>query len=154
MKRCADDSSSVKKKQRKKGPPFQFYNCKMALKKEKSCCSMVMCDTCMNKWVTTGSRSNDERSREEKEFDARRVKAPLKRSSRRNLERDNSNPKATTYFPDKNGCTHADRSTWQMSNHKCYFSQRWREDNRKKDPKFHLLCLTCIDCNGLVLEEY
>ena len=79
MKRCADDSSSVKNKRRKKGPPFQFYNCKMALKKEKSCCSMVMCNTCMNKWVTTGSRSNDERSREEKEFDARKVKAPLKK---------------------------------------------------------------------------
>ena len=34
-KRCAYDSSSAKNKRRKKGPPFQFYNCKMALKKKK-----------------------------------------------------------------------------------------------------------------------
>ena len=85
---------------------------------------MVMCNTCMNKWVTTGSRSNDERSREEKEFEAQKVKEPHQKKSRRNLERDNSNQKATTFFPDKNGCTHADRFTWQMSNHKYYFSQR------------------------------
>ena len=154
IKKCgARDSSCTKNKRRKKDPSFQFYNCKMALLKGESCCSMVMCDTCMNKWVTTGSRSNDERSREEKDFDAQKAKGPNKRSSRRRVETDNSHPKATTFFPDENGCTHADRDTWQMSNHKCYFSEKWREEHRSKDPNFHLLCLTCIDCKGVLLEE-
>ena len=53
---------------------------------------MVMCDTCMNKWVTTGNGSNDEPSRQEKESDAQKVKAPQKRSSWRKLESDNSHP--------------------------------------------------------------
>ena len=97
---------------------------------------MVMCDTCINKWVTTGSQSSGEQLRQEKEVDAQKLKAPQKRTSRRKLESDNSDPKATTFKPDENGCTHGDRSTWKMSTHKCYSNKRWCGDNRLKDPNF------------------
>ena len=56
----------------------------MALKQEKSFCSMVMCDTCMNKWVTTGSQINDERSREENNLMPRKRKDIKKEVAGRN----------------------------------------------------------------------
>ena len=143
---------------------FQFFCCKNS--RLDHACNSIMCDPCMQIWITTGRRLGDQPTEEE---NALQMKAAAKtkeklarmtprerrkftggniRTSRRALE----NSVCSKQISHKNenwDCNHSKKNNWQLETNKVYLQNSWRG----KQQYSKLVSLHCIDCKGIVLNE-
>ena len=143
---------------------FQFFCCKNS--RLDHACNSIMCDRCMQIWITTGRRSGDQPTEEEKDLQmktAAEVKKKMKgmtAKERRKLRGGNIRPsrrtlvnsvcsKQTSRNSGHGDCNHSETCSWQCETNKVYLQKSWR--GKQQDSK--LVSLHCIDCKGIVLNE-